>query len=103
MVKKRSRSTERKKKQRQRSRWSLIKRAEIRRKNALLKRTLRMSKKSPNERKARQKCMKRTSAISEYERIRMRNIQERLDAMLKSELWSEKEIEDLRKRYYFNP
>ena len=62
-----------------------------------------MSEKSQNEREARQVCVKRTSAISEYERIRMRNIQERLDAMLKSELWSEKEIENLRKKYYFNP
>ena len=101
---------------------SLVKRAEIRQKNASLKRKIRLTEKSQNEQKARQKYKKRTSAqkhnneqdrkvllcireemaISEYEKIRMRNIQERLDAMLKSELRSEKEIEDLRKKYYIN-
>ena len=111
MVKKRSRSKERRKKSRQRNRWTEAKRKDKREKENARKREKALSEKqndSPMKFQTKKSKMtdfvnvRKSIDISEYEQIRNRNIKERLDAMLKSKLWSEKEIEELQKSYFPN-
>ena len=112
MVKKRSRSKERRKKSRQKNRWTEAKKIDKREKENARKREKKLSKQRNNDSGMQVKTKKRkmtdlingrkSTDISEYEQFRNRNIKERLDAMLKSKLWSEKEIEDLKKSYFPN-
>ena len=112
----RSRSEEREKKQRQRSRWSEDKKNEIKAKDSIRKREKislaeieRIFKKGADGKKVAEpnfgedknvrKEELESKELAEYEIIRHNNINERLEGMVGSGLWSKEEVALLKKRY----
>ena len=111
MPQQRSRSEEREKKQRQRSRWSKDKKEDIKAKDRIRKREKASHadvetgfKKGEDgievaePRNVRKEYLE-SKTKSEYEMIRQNNIDERLEGMMRSGLWSKEEVALLRKRY----
>ena len=107
----RSRSEEREKKERQRSRWSEDKKEENKAKDRIRKRENRCfadvktfseqgsdGKKVSEPENVRKQDLE-SKEISEYEIIRNNNINERLEGMIESGLWSKEEVALLKKGY----
>ena len=110
----RSRSEEREKKERQRSRWSEDKKEEVQAKDMIRKTEKRIhaeeermqnvdGKEVAEPNLGRDKNVRKeeleSKELSEYEIIRHNNINERLEGMVGSGLWSKEEVALLKKRY----
>jgi hypothetical protein len=107
----RSRSDEREKRQRQRSRWSKDKKEDIKAKDRIRKREIASHAdvgtifkegedgiEVAEPRNLRKEDLE-SKTKSQYEMIRLNNIKERLEGMMRSGLWSKEEVALLRKRY----